>query len=82
MQEDPDRYPDGSYRSAVVEHEPLTRSRSDMRSDHGPIAERYNDPGHLAHTTADEFWAHTGHWRTTLAGRHTASVRPRHTGVR
>jgi hypothetical protein len=69
MLEDPDRYPERTRRNVVVEREPITRSPSDTRFDHQPITDGYADP---AHVTADEFWAHTGHWRTTLAGSLTA----------
>jgi len=70
MLENPERYPESTARGVVVEHEPITRSRSDARFDRTqPVAPEAYDAGHV---TPDAIWAQTGHWRTTLAGSLTA----------
>ena len=72
MLEDRDRYTEGNRRSVIVEHEPITRSVSDTRVDQVPIKDVYSSPTHDTNAAPEDFWTHTGYWRTTLAGSLTA----------
>jgi hypothetical protein len=71
MLEHPDRYPESTTRSVVVEREPIRRSSSDSRLDRTePMVSEAYDAEHVAPDSS--IWAQTGHWRTTLAGSLTA----------